>query len=132
MFRQAGMAAVLSVALSFAPGRANDPGPSFGEGGARCSFPLDGRLCERLRLTGHASFGRYDVWAKRVKGQQVLDVFITHRGDRGEVDFCAQAATMDLWSHRDVLIVRLKGGRARWIDGTEMDWEDRAWTWRLP
>jgi hypothetical protein len=133
MIRQAWMAALLIVALTSAPGRANDPGPSFE--GARCSFPLDGRLYERLRLTGYASFGRFEAWAKRVEGRQALDVVIKYRDPAGDVSWGrAEAMELRCGDARDkLLLMRLKGARL-WGPGGRnfVSFADRVWEVRLP
>ena len=135
MFRQAGMAAVLVVVLSLAPGRANDPQPSLDGRGAQCSFSRDGRLYEQLRLTGHVSFDRFEAWAKRVEGGQALDVVITYRDPAGEVSW-GRAEAMELRSgdaRGKLLLMRLKGARL-WGPGGRnfVSIADRVWEVRLP
>jgi hypothetical protein len=134
MFRLAGMAAVLLVALCLAPGRANDPGPPFGGQGTRRSFSLEGQLYERLRLSGAASVAGYDLRAKRVTGGQMFDVAITRRNAAGEVDFWGQAAAMELRSDRGGkrLLMRLTNGEARSNDGSCLTFLDRTWEVPLP
>jgi hypothetical protein len=135
MFRLARTAAVLVLALSFAPGRANDPGPSFGGRGAQCSFSVAGRLSERLRLTGHVAFGRFEVWAKRVEGGRALDVVIQHRDAAGGVSR-GQVEVMELRSGdaRDkLLLMRLKAAQIRGADGRSfVSFAERVLEVRLP
>jgi hypothetical protein len=135
MFRLAWMAAVLVVALSLAPGRANDPGPSFGGRGAHCSFALDGRLYEQLRLTGHASFGRFEVWAKRAQEGRAMDVVLECRDAGGQVIYRIDAATMELRSgdaRGKLLLMRLKDGTGRGNDGSIATFADVVREVRLP
>jgi hypothetical protein len=134
MFRLAWMAALLVVALPLAAGRANDPGPSFGGRGAQYSFSLEGRLYERLRLTGYASFGRFDVWAERVKGGQAFDFVIKHRGPAEEVNWRARVAVMELRSDRGGkrLLARTQNGEAQGSDGSRAEWADRTFEVELP
>jgi hypothetical protein len=129
------MAAVLFVALSFAPGRANDPGTPFGGGGAQCSFPLAAQLYERLRLTGHASFGRFEVWAKRTQDGQAMDVAVECRDAGGQVIYRLEAATMELRSgdpRGKLLLMRLKDGTGRGNDGSFATFADVVREVRLP
>jgi hypothetical protein len=136
MFPLAWTAAVLVVALSFAPAHANDPQPSFDRRGAQCSFSLDGRLYERLRRTGYASFGHFEAWAKRVEGGQALDVTLKYHDPAGDVSW-GRAEAMELRSGdaRDkLLLMRLKGARLWGGPGgrTFVSFADKVWEVRLP
>jgi hypothetical protein len=134
MFRLARRAALLVVALSLTPGRANDPGSSFGGQGAQSSFSLEGQLYERLRLTGAATFAGFELRAKRTQGGLALDVTITRRNAAGEVIWRAEAATMELRSDRGGkrLLARMKDVAMHGSDGTSAVMADRVFEIERP
>jgi len=135
MIGLARMAAVLVVTLGLTPGRANDAGTAFGGRGAQCSFPPAAQLFERLRLTGHASFGRFEAWAKRVEGRQALDVVLKYRDAAGDVSW-GRVEVMELRSGnaRDkLLLMHLKGARLWGADGRSfVSFADKVVEVRLP
>jgi hypothetical protein len=134
MFRLAWTAALLVVALYFAPGRANDRGPPLGGRGADLGLLAGGSLLDQLRQEHSASFGAYRIFVRQVNGRQALDVVLKHRDARGRVDYWVQAKEMELRHDvgRKQVIIRLKQGTAHGADGSHAEFADLTREMKLP